>query len=56
MDKAKASLQVMAVEIGTALIPAVSKVVTWVSKVHWCSLWFDRCLVPYRGGCSRVGG
>lgn len=36
MDKAKASLQVMAVEIGTALIPAVSKIVGWVSKaVHW---------------------
>jgi TP901 family phage tail tape measure protein len=36
MDKAKASLQVLAVEIGTALIPAVSKIVDGVSKaVHW---------------------
>lgn len=36
MDKAKASIQVMAVEIGTALIPVVSKIVDWVSKaVNW---------------------
>jgi TP901 family phage tail tape measure protein len=36
MDKAKASLQVMAVEIGTALIPAVSKIAGAVSgAVHW---------------------
>lgn len=36
MDKAKASLQVMAVEIGTALIPAISKIADKVSQaVHW---------------------
>lgn len=36
MDKAKASLQVMAVEIGTALIPAVSKIATEGEKAaHW---------------------
>lgn len=38
MDKAKASLQVLALEIGNALIPAVSKIVQWVSKaVTWFS-------------------
>jgi TP901 family phage tail tape measure protein len=36
MDKAKASLQVMAVEIGTALIPAVSKLADAGAKAaHW---------------------
>jgi TP901 family phage tail tape measure protein len=36
MDKAKASLQVMAVEIGTALIPAVTKMAALGSKAaHW---------------------
>lgn len=38
MDKAKAALQVLAVEIGTALIPAVSKIVSGVSSaVRWFS-------------------
>lgn len=38
MDKAKASLQVFAVEIGTALIPAVSKIVGGLtSAVQWFS-------------------
>ncbi len=36
MDKAKANLQVFAVELGTALIPAISKVVGWLtSTVQW---------------------
>lgn len=38
VDQAKANLQVMAVEIGTALLPAVSKIATGVSKVV---TWFD---------------
>lgn len=36
MAKAKAALQVLSVEIGSALIPAVSKIVGWISRaVHW---------------------
>lgn len=36
MDKAKASLQVLAVEIGTKLIPVVGKIVDGISSaVHW---------------------
>lgn len=38
MDKAKASIQVLAVEIGTALIPVVSKIATGVQAVV---KWFD---------------
>jgi len=38
MDKAKASIQVLAVEIGTALIPVVSKIATGVQSVV---KWFD---------------
>jgi hypothetical protein len=38
MDRAKASLQVLAVEIGTALIPAITKI---VDKVRGAVEWFS---------------